>query len=288
MEIQRLVQVKSGQQIRLNNATTGNCQGSSRVSDSNDAVVIAATVGDGKVLGHFDRNTFFNANGAGTNINRFDNMQLALNMFDWLAEDNIQTFGGRTTSLQLIDADTDIPIQFLGRNTVIDLNEINNPLLDFRAISSPNIVGSFEIALSGPVSFTRTDNTSPYSLFGNDGANFTGRNLSPGNYTITATPYQENNLQGAVGIPLTHTFTIVDNGTSFTGRTTSLQLINADTDLPIQFLGRNTVIDLDEINHPLLDFRAISSPNIVGSFKIELSGPLSFTRTDNTSPYSLF
>ncbi|MEN0050532.1 MAG: T9SS type A sorting domain-containing protein, partial [Bacteroidota bacterium] len=34
--------------------------------------------------GHFDRNTFFNLNGAGTNINRLSNMQYAKNLINWL------------------------------------------------------------------------------------------------------------------------------------------------------------------------------------------------------------
>jgi hypothetical protein len=37
------------------------------------------------MVGHFDRNTFFNRNGAGTDITRFDNGRLAQNVIDWLA-----------------------------------------------------------------------------------------------------------------------------------------------------------------------------------------------------------
>ena len=39
--------------------------------------------GNGRVICHFDRNTFFNLNGAGSDINRFDNAQLALNFFEF-------------------------------------------------------------------------------------------------------------------------------------------------------------------------------------------------------------
>jgi len=42
----------------------------------------------GRIAGHFDRNTFFNTNGAGTDITRFDNLQYALNLFAWLANDD--------------------------------------------------------------------------------------------------------------------------------------------------------------------------------------------------------
>lgn len=69
---------------RLNNGSGGNNQGSSRQAGPDDATVLVAAVGEGKVAGHFDRNTFFNQNGAGTNINRFDNRQYALNLFGWM------------------------------------------------------------------------------------------------------------------------------------------------------------------------------------------------------------
>ncbi|MEM1109924.1 MAG: PEP-CTERM sorting domain-containing protein [Planctomycetota bacterium] len=58
--------------------------GGSRPSTLEDASLFSATVDDGRLVGHFDRNTFFNINGAGTNINRLDNEQLALNIFSFL------------------------------------------------------------------------------------------------------------------------------------------------------------------------------------------------------------
>lgn len=72
-------------QTRLNQPPFGDQnQGPSRATNDGDASVIAATYGSGRIVGHFDRNTFFNLNGAGTNITRFDNEQYALNLFDWL------------------------------------------------------------------------------------------------------------------------------------------------------------------------------------------------------------
>ncbi|MEO1535885.1 MAG: hypothetical protein AAFS11_10070, partial [Planctomycetota bacterium] len=70
-------------QVRLNNGTPGvnREQGSSRAALPTDAVLFVAEVGEGRIIGHFDRNTFFNLNGAGTNINRLDNRQYALNLF---------------------------------------------------------------------------------------------------------------------------------------------------------------------------------------------------------------
>ncbi len=71
---------------RLNEEPFGNNnQGPSRPSGPNDAALLSATADFGRVLGHFDRNTFFNLNGAGTDINRLDNRQYALNLFTFAA-----------------------------------------------------------------------------------------------------------------------------------------------------------------------------------------------------------
>ncbi len=68
-------------ETRLNDGTGGNNRGSTRGAGPNDAAVLFATADQGRLIGHFDRNTFFNDNGAGTSINRFDNQQYAINLF---------------------------------------------------------------------------------------------------------------------------------------------------------------------------------------------------------------
>jgi len=59
-------------------------RGPSETPKDNDAALLAATIDAGRVVCHFDRNTFFNKGGAGTDLHRFDNKQLALNLFAWL------------------------------------------------------------------------------------------------------------------------------------------------------------------------------------------------------------
>ncbi|MEM6334772.1 MAG: PEP-CTERM sorting domain-containing protein [Planctomycetota bacterium] len=63
----------------------GNEQGDSTPATAADAALLAGRADLGRIIGHFDRNTFFNMNGAGTNINRFENAQLAVNIFTYLA-----------------------------------------------------------------------------------------------------------------------------------------------------------------------------------------------------------
>lgn len=60
-------------------------QGTLRAVDGGDGSLVIATAGGGRVAGHFDRNTFFNTNGAGTSIVRLDNRVYAQNLLRWLA-----------------------------------------------------------------------------------------------------------------------------------------------------------------------------------------------------------
>ena len=55
--------------VRLNDDPNGG-RGDSRSAGLNDAALVVAEVGLGRVVGHFDRNTFFNDNGAGSDLNR--------------------------------------------------------------------------------------------------------------------------------------------------------------------------------------------------------------------------
>ncbi|XHC25311.1 hypothetical protein ABWH91_13940 [Phycisphaerales bacterium ac7] len=78
-----VVRARSGAQTRNNDTEAG--RGSSRAVGPRDAALCVARVGRGRIAGHLDRNTFFNLNGAGTDINRFDNRAYAINLIRFLA-----------------------------------------------------------------------------------------------------------------------------------------------------------------------------------------------------------
>lgn len=73
----------TGLQKRLNDSSGK--AGALQSAGSGDAAMIFVEKGNARILGHFDRNTFFNLNGAGTDISKLDNAQLALNIFRYLA-----------------------------------------------------------------------------------------------------------------------------------------------------------------------------------------------------------
>lgn len=69
--------------VRLNTVSGG--AGPTVPATADDAALAVVEAGRGRVAVTFDRNTFFNLNGAGTSIRRFDNRTYALNLVHWLA-----------------------------------------------------------------------------------------------------------------------------------------------------------------------------------------------------------
>lgn len=86
------VQILARAENNIHVNDSGN-SGSFRQAGPDDAALVVAYFGNGAVVGHFDRNTFFNTNGAGTDITRFDNTQYALNIFRFLSGSVPQPYG---------------------------------------------------------------------------------------------------------------------------------------------------------------------------------------------------
>jgi hypothetical protein len=72
-----------GFNVRLH--TIDGSPGPARPADPIDCAMCLAQRGRARVLGYFDRNSFFNRNGAGTDLHRHDHVQLALDLFRFLA-----------------------------------------------------------------------------------------------------------------------------------------------------------------------------------------------------------
>lgn len=70
-------------QVRRNPG--GTSQGSTTAANANDGSLLVATADAGRIIGHFDRNTFFNENGQGSDITKLDNEQYAINLFTYAA-----------------------------------------------------------------------------------------------------------------------------------------------------------------------------------------------------------
>jgi hypothetical protein len=131
--IQRLIGAK-GTTVNNNGSSSSNqFQGTSRAVTSNDAALAIALAGSGRVAVHFDRNTFFNQNGAGTDLTRFDNRQYATNLFTWLTDNEVpglatQSYNSSTGAIKLTFNDN--VGSSLTRGDVILRNRITGEIID--------------------------------------------------------------------------------------------------------------------------------------------------------------
>jgi len=94
----------------------------------------------------------------------------------------------------------------LVNGTEIDLLSIGN--FSIRADVCNNPVGSVRFTLNGNI--LRTENGIPYSIHGDSNGNFAPWNPSPGNYTLTATPYSGSGGGGTTGISEIVNFTVAE------------------------------------------------------------------------------
>jgi hypothetical protein len=95
---------------------------------------------------------------------------------------------------------------------VIDLSELPTTLLNIRANTSPEYVGSVVFDLNDKKNI-QTEIVNPYSLFGNfPGGIYKQWTPEPGKYTVTATPYSKTKGKGEKGTPLTINFEFIDSG----------------------------------------------------------------------------
>lgn len=111
-------------------------------------------------------------------------------------------------SFSLIDAENDEAVADLEEGLVIDPTVWEGKTFSVRANTSPGTIDRVEFNLEGPISHHQVDSEPPYSLFGDAQGNFIGRELLPGEYQLTATPFSSE-----VGVALTVSFRVRDRST---------------------------------------------------------------------------
>lgn len=129
----------------------------------------------------------------------------------------------KVTSLQLIDANTDLPIVDLKNGMVITLDAIASGMnattmaFNVNAVVNGTEIQSIKYGYNGNSKF-RIEAVDPYAFCGNNGANFNKcKKLGLGEHTITATPYTGLKGDGKAGRPVSVTFTIIESDTASLG-----------------------------------------------------------------------
>ncbi|WP_277487636.1 T9SS type A sorting domain-containing protein [Catalinimonas alkaloidigena] len=189
--------------------------------------------------------------------------------------------------LLLVNAQNNTVIQEIQEGDVINLNDLSTSSLTIIAIPNSALLGSISFQLSGSMSYRQTENIHPYALFGDDPrGNYNGQELLPGQYQITATPYSYESLEGIPGTPKTVNFTLIDSDQPLYD--ISLDLYDAVTDTKLFTLENGATFDLNSIANHQLTVLMNTMPEVVGSVKAVLSGPINYSHIENTIPYALF
>lgn len=109
------------------------------------------------------------------------------------------------TGLTLIDAFTDQPIGPLSTGDTIDLSPTARGV-NIRADVEGD-AGSVRFGLNGNDNY-KVENVAPYALAGDSQGDYSAWAPSPGQYTVTATPYPQSGARGTPGTSLTVTFKV--------------------------------------------------------------------------------
>lgn len=111
------------------------------------------------------------------------------------------------TEFVLVDADSDVELQVINDGDIINVNDL--PTENISVIAKTNTVntGSVQFSYNGN---TKTENFVPYAIAGdNPRGDYNSWNYELITYAVTATPYTERKLRGAIGTAKTVTFTLV-------------------------------------------------------------------------------
>ena len=120
----------------------------------------------------------------------------------------------RVTSFTLVNAALDTDLRKLKDLDTLDFVKLSTNVLNIRANSTPDTVGSVVFNLSGAENSIRTESIVPYSLFGDISGNYVNWTPISGSYTLTATPYSGAGGTGNMGIPLTIQFIVTNDSSS--------------------------------------------------------------------------
>ncbi len=107
-------------------------------------------------------------------------------------------------SLVLVDANSNEDILELKDGVEINLLDLSTNLLNIRA-DVTSLVESVSFELVGPLNQNNVDNTEQYSLFGGSSTS----EFLVGDYTLTVTPYSEDDAGGDIGNGITMNFSII-------------------------------------------------------------------------------
>lgn len=183
-------------------------------------------------------------------------------------------------SFTLINATDDEAVTDLKDGAVLKEEAWIGRTFNVRANTSRGSIDQVVFDLKGPIVHAQVERQSPYALFGDDAkGDFAGKELLPGEYTLTARPYANSKA----GIALTISFKVIQEPVAI-----SFTLMNAHTDQEVKPLSNGDTIRLTDPGMKFPDIRANAAGDNISSVVLDLNGPVKHHQAELQIPYALF
>lgn len=202
-------------------------------------------------------------------------------------KDEKEEVADEISSLILVNADTKKRIRTLTNGTKLNLDALPTTNLSIEANADLKEAGSVVFQLTGTQTWSKSENSEPYSLFGGSADGYNAWTPEPGDYKLKVTPYSSANGEGEAGQSLTINFT-VENKSDAGKLITSFDLINADTDRRIKTITSGSTINLADLPTRHINIEAITDSDDLSKIVFELTGAESKNKVERTAPYALF
>ncbi|WP_081652264.1 T9SS type A sorting domain-containing protein [Cyclobacterium qasimii] len=194
-------------------------------------------------------------------------------------------------SFWLVDAGTNTMIAEIMDGDKIPYSTVKDKMVNMMVITDPAKVGSVKLELEAltlcptcaPDMRSTTENVVPYALYGDINGDYTGKEIVPGAYMFSATPYEMKNLAGNQGMKSMVNFEIV-----FEGTIDSFTLVNATDDTDIREIMDGDVVDLSKLQGVKFNIRANVPNGQQGAVEMMIDGPVIFSMFEKGMPYALF
>lgn len=190
-------------------------------------------------------------------------------------------------------------IQALDSGAVVDLAKLPMNSVNILAVSADQTkTGSVHFTLAGPVTINRYENNAIYTV-AEEPANLDilAGGLAVGDYTLTATPYELPDMNGAKGASTVVTFTVSSGNDSEGTASQTPAITNVDfvaiTDdsdqmVKIAAISEGAVVDLADVPVSLVNIVAgTEDVSKTGSVRFVLDGPVSIDRIENAPDYTM-
>ncbi|MEO1652532.1 MAG: T9SS type A sorting domain-containing protein, partial [Bacteroidota bacterium] len=181
--------------------------------------------------------------------------------------------------IYLFRADNGALVQELNEGDQIDLNQFNDIPLNIRVEVNEVFLGRVGLQLEGALAQSNASLEPPFELFGQ------GKPFPEGIYTLQVWVQGGNDGRGPILDYRRLNFQI---GAAPTLNVGKIQLIDVLSNLPGTELKEGDTVFINPQDLRKLSIEALPSPEVIGSMRFELQGPLSHTQVENIAPYGLF